>query len=71
MVFDAFIEEYRNTSVVDEKRFIIWQAMTEARSWGEKEAERDQGRGHPHPVQLDHTKTAVKNTWDTIEAGER
>ena len=39
VVFDMFIEEYRNTSVRDERKFIIWQAMVEAHSWGEKEAE--------------------------------
>ena len=71
VVFDAFIEEYWNTPVVNERKFIIWQAMTVASSWGEKEAERDQERGHSHPVQLDTTKTAVKSTWKAIEAGER
>ena len=35
VVFDIFMEEYRNTSVIDERKFIIWQAMAEARSWGE------------------------------------
>ena len=48
VVFNTFMEEYWNASVNDEKRFILWQAMTAARAWGEKKAERDQGRGHSH-----------------------
>ena len=39
VVFDTFIEEYRNASVMEERKFIIWQAMVVAHSWGEKEAE--------------------------------
>ena len=39
VVFDIFMEEYRSTSVIDERRFIIWQAMEAAHSWGEKEVE--------------------------------
>ena len=68
VVFDAFIEEYQNASVEDEKKFILWQAMTVASIWGEKEAERDQGRGHPHPVQQDNTKTAMGSMWEAIAA---
>ena len=71
VVFDMFIEEYRNTSVRDERKFIIWQAMVEAHSWGEKEAERDQGRGHPHPMHPGSAKTAVKSTWEAIRTGEQ
>ena len=69
MVFDAFIEEYRNALVEDEKKFILWQAMTVASIWGEKEVERDQGRGHPCPVQQDNTKTTMGSMWEAIEAG--
>ena len=59
VVFDMFIEEYRNTTVRDERKFIIWQALIEARTWGEKEVERDLGRGHPTL----HNLTMQKQLW--------
>ena len=71
VVFDMFIEEYRNTMVRDERKFIIWQALVEAHTWGEKEAEQDFGRGHPHPAQPDSAKTAMKSIWDAIRAGDQ
>ena len=63
VVFDAYIEEYQNASVKDEKRFIIWQAMTVVRSWGEKESERDQGRGHPPGAVGQHQNCHGEYVW--------
>ena len=70
VVFDMFVEEYRNTTVREEKKFIIWQALVEAQVWGEKEAVQDQGRGHPHPAQPDQVRTAMRNIWEAIRAGD-
>ena len=61
------MEEYRDTLVRDEKKFILWEAMTAARAWGEKEAERDHGRGHPHLMQQDNSRTAMGSAWEAIE----
>ena len=66
-----FMEEYRSTSVIEERRFIIWQTMAEGHSWGEKEVEQDWGRGHPHSVQPDSAKTAMKSTWEAIRTSEQ
>ena len=67
IMFDAFMEEYQNTSVSEKRKSILWQAMTAARAWGEKKAERDHGRGHPHPVQQDNSRTAMGSTREAIE----
>ena len=67
IMFNALLEEYQNTSVSDERKFILWQAMTAARAWGEKEAERDQERGHPCLMQQDNSRTTMGSTLEAIE----
>ena len=61
------MEEYRDTSVEEEKKFILWEMMLAVRAWGKKEAEQDFGRGHPHLVQEDDMRTAVGSVLEAIQ----
>ena len=61
------MEEYWDTSVREEKKFILWETMMAARAWGKKEAEQDSGRGHPHLMQEDDLRTAVGSALEAIK----